>query len=624
MFINEPKSNSSPPKLRQLIIAIVAVLFAVLFMAGINLLSYTQPKNTFVDQVAYLIEDQQALEIDAVKSLSNSQWQEVSLSDFNAGISDKTYWFKATLPELKNDQTWWLEIGYPLLDDITIWVKDGDTISEPIRAGDGLPFAKRPINHHQFLFPIAGSDNSQRTLFLRIATSSAFKLPLSIWRTDDYMVHSSEFNLILGLFFGVLVAMGFNSLFFWAATGSKTFLSYAGYVLSMAICLFANYGYGFKFIWPNSPYLQSSNVLLFGFSTIYFGVIFTYTYLELKFLHNAVSRYVKYVSWLVLAMFPLCFAIPYQLMLKLLIIVLLAVAVSCLGLGLWCLKQRNPFAKVYVLAWSVVLIAGMFYAMAQVGLIKFPGDAHMILVLASTIENIIFSFALALNYHQQREASQEQQRKAQSSLTSQVEERTWELEIALRELAESNRQLEKLSMIDALTDCHNRRYFDKKHIAEIRRSRRLQTPLCLAMIDLDYFKNINDNHGHMAGDACLKQVAKLLQSQLRRDTDMLFRYGGEEFTILLPSTDTAGSFVLLNKIRKAVENHNFTFEDKQLNLTVSIGFCCDVISQETPETGLLAVADQALYFAKRQGRNTIIEQPLKSNSTTLGDPLHDR
>lgn len=128
-----------------------------------------------------------------------------------------------------------------------------------------------------------------------------------------------------------------------------------------------------------------------------------------------------------------------------------------------------------------------------------------------------------------------------------VQERTLELEIALRELNEANQKLTEQATIDSLTGVKNRSTFDKRLQAEGRISRRQQTPLALLMLDIDRFKTINDKHGHLAGDQTLKSIADTLKNILRRPSDLVSRFGGEEFAIILPNTDTSGALRVQNR-----------------------------------------------------------------------------
>lgn len=199
----------------------------------------------------------------------------------------------------------------------------------------------------------------------------------------------------------------------------------------------------------------------------------------------------------------------------------------------------------------------------------------------------------------------------QQELEYKVEERTLELEIALRELSDVNKELERLSSVDTLTEVMNRRFFDKRFLAEARRSRRERTTLSVAMLDIDYFKRINDEHGHLAGDECLKQFASLLKEYIKRPADVICRYGGEEFVVILPDTDFDGAARLMEKVRSVVEKVSVKVEQIDITFTVSIGLTCKVLGSEDERETVVAYADKLLYEAKQAGRNKVIAKPFQ-------------
>lgn len=179
-----------------------------------------------------------------------------------------------------------------------------------------------------------------------------------------------------------------------------------------------------------------------------------------------------------------------------------------------------------------------------------------------------------------------------------------------RKLDEANRELERLNAIDGLTGVANRRRFDETLRHEWRRAARGGHPLSLLFIDVDEFKQFNDGNGHVAGDECLRDLARLLQATLRRPSDLLARYGGEEFAVVLPETDAAGAGAvagsLLAAVREAAIPHGYS--DVSAILTISIG-----VATAVPERGddngqdvLVTVADEALYKAKRAGRDRMV------------------
>ncbi len=166
------------------------------------------------------------------------------------------------------------------------------------------------------------------------------------------------------------------------------------------------------------------------------------------------------------------------------------------------------------------------------------------------------------------------------------------------ELAETRQLLNE----DALTGALNRRGLDQTLMREIARAQRLGVKLSLAMVDLDFFKKVNDQHGHEAGDQMLVHFAGLIKAVLRK-SDALVRYGGEEFTLILPDTDARGAHFVLARLQQLMGKSPLVFEGKQINTTFSAG----IATLRGDENGhaLLRRADEALYLAKDGGRNAI-------------------
>ena len=155
---------------------------------------------------------------------------------------------------------------------------------------------------------------------------------------------------------------------------------------------------------------------------------------------------------------------------------------------------------------------------------------------------------------------------------------------------------------DPLTDTGNRIAMDQTLEREIEMSRRHSQPLSLLMLDIDHFKHINDTYGHSAGDEVLKAVAASIKNQLR-NVDMVFRFGGEEFMILLSNTSREAAAMVGERLRFAAQAQDYEAEGKMIDLTVSIG-CSTLLPGESAES-LLRRADSALYVAKREGRNRL-------------------
>ncbi|ADJ64504.1 diguanylate cyclase [Herbaspirillum seropedicae] len=185
---------------------------------------------------------------------------------------------------------------------------------------------------------------------------------------------------------------------------------------------------------------------------------------------------------------------------------------------------------------------------------------------------------------------------------------------ALREsqqqLQKSNFELQRLTNTDGLTGIANRRYFDDYLGAEWRRARRDGLDLALLLIDVDFFKLYNDNYGHVAGDAVLRQVAEALDSSIQRPADLSARFGGEEFAMILPRTGLDGAHAIAQKVCHLVESLQVPHEGSSVSawLTVSVGAATLVPQEQQELRELIEAADRRLYLAKQQGRNRVVWQ----------------
>ncbi|MDX2052063.1 MAG: diguanylate cyclase [Polyangiaceae bacterium] len=175
------------------------------------------------------------------------------------------------------------------------------------------------------------------------------------------------------------------------------------------------------------------------------------------------------------------------------------------------------------------------------------------------------------------------------------------------ELRNKNARLEEMSRTDALTDLSNRRHFVELLESELARSMRYAPPLSLLMVDIDNFKRVNDEFGHLVGDRALVHVAGALKSLLRK-CDYAARYGGEEFALVLPQTDAAGALVVAERCRIAVEAMRFPMpwgRDEGPPITVSLGVASYPDPRIKSAEDLMRMADDALYASKRAGRNRV-------------------
>ena len=297
------------------------------------------------------------------------------------------------------------------------------------------------------------------------------------------------------------------------------------------------------------------------------------------------------------------------------VIVVATGLVAAASLAFILSETKSPYAHFYHVGFSVVIMYGnivqrlrIWYAVVFAaavmgihiaGVVLLESFPHrlvwpIVLLVASTA-----AFSLAANYAMERDE------RKRYLLT--LRERG-----VIRELTRTHERLRELTHEDSLTGLYNRRHFQEylSHIWE--RAQYDNSQVNVMMVDIDHFKKYNDRYGHQAGDECLRQVAQALVANLRRPEDSVARYGGEEFIAVLPNTEPAYALLVAERIREAVEGLQIRHESSStaLVVTISIGIASCRADFSLQDSVLMALADSALYQAKREGRNRICVQDI--------------
>ena len=255
------------------------------------------------------------------------------------------------------------------------------------------------------------------------------------------------------------------------------------------------------------------------------------------------------------------------------------------SLGVLFVTTRRPISIGFMALAAVLFVVCEFAFPAGQTLLEVPGTARSVMYAGSAAGAVFlaggFSFLFRL-----------------------------EIDRAERALTRSNEELERLSGLDPLTGLANRRTLDTYLTREWGRLRRHRQPVAVLLCDVDAFKAFNDCYGHQAGDACLRQVAGILASTVRRTSDLAARYGGEEFVLVLPATDLDGAMRVGEQVRALVAALGIAHDRSEVApvVTISIGVAC-AGGDELAEPGVvLTWADEALYVAKRSGRNRVVNR----------------
>jgi diguanylate cyclase (GGDEF)-like protein len=171
--------------------------------------------------------------------------------------------------------------------------------------------------------------------------------------------------------------------------------------------------------------------------------------------------------------------------------------------------------------------------------------------------------------------------------------------------AEYHEEIYRLTIIDALTDIHNKRYLIEFLDRELSRSARYTRPLALVMLDIDRFRSVNEELGHLGGDSTLRELAGRIKCNIRKE-ELFARYGGEEFAVVLPETTREGAVQLSERLRQAIDSQPFVYEKKSYKVTISLGVATTSGDEAPSPSDLIQRADEKLYQAKHAGRNRVV------------------
>ncbi len=524
----------------------------------------------------------------------------------NFSFTNSPYWFQLDITNQSSTvKDWLLEGQYPLLDRVNVYLVYPDDRVVTYRSGDKLPFEKRAVKNRNFMFKVPLAMGESVRIYIKVRTESSMQMPLVLRSPESMQARDHEEQYVLGIFYGILLAMLLYNLLIFASIRDINYLFYVWYLGGWILFQMSLTGLAFEYLWPDNPsWGNKATPFFIGFSNL--GIIlFARSLLQTKINLPKFERLLKYVAGLCVLIMVLALFASYTIAIKLATAGALVVALLVVSTGIWSLKIGLRQARYFMLAWSALLLGIMLYVLKTFGVLPSTPVTEYSMQIGSAFEVILLSFALAHRMRILKEDNERIQLEANENLERRVQERTLELDEALLGLSKANEQLKDLSHIDGLTAINNRGYFNEQFEFEWQRAMRVRSPVGLLMVDIDHFKNFNDTYGHLGGDACLKMVAQTIQQAIKRPADRCYRYGGEEFSVLLPHTDLEGSVYIAETICRAVEALDFRIDGVRVPVNISVGVSSVIPERGTPCESLISFADQALYQAKRNGRNRV-------------------
>ena len=467
---------------------------------------------------------------------------------------------------------------------------------------------------------------SYAELYIRVDSDVDQHVPITVSSAQQYIDQETSKYYQHGFSVGGVAFVAAIFLVLFLATRDKSLGILSAYFVCRALLLSALLGASLYSFFPEYQDLRGFELPILAAISSIFYLLFASAIFQIHQCAPQLNRKMRFIALGILATIPLSFMLSVDANIMLTSIVMTGTMILLAFVGIYLHKLQKRLALIFTCimaiqcVFTIAIILGFYL---EIGAFENRALLH---ISSFALNLVLIVFIISRLYYYQLQDKQKVQKEAlanaiasknaqeqlvqlqadnQEELEQRVQERTLELNIALNELEELNRELEQKNTIDELTSLYNRRFYDQKMLAEYRRSKRNLTPLSLVIIDIDHFKSVNDTYGHLAGDQCLSWLAQHIKQSLKRSSDIGCRYGGEEFCLLLPDTDSQGAIAVAEALRVAVEAFDFVYKTHHIPLTVSCGVSTYQQQNDALPEHLFLAADKALYQAKHSGRNTV-------------------
>ncbi len=489
---------------------------------------------------------------------------------------------------------WRLELNYASLDEVRLYDIGADGVRES-RSGDTVPYAERSVGHRNPVFEIALQPGEQRTLYLRVDSRGSMTLSGALMSSRDFEQHSQNGYLAHALYCGVLIALGLYNLLLFLALRERPFLNYVLFMFAFALSVLSLNGLGAQFLWSEAAPWSNRMLPVSLTAAALLSVIFARSFLDT---HQWLPRWDRGLLMLCIAIGAALLAtvlLPLQRALQLMSLTGLIATLTLLLTSFVCVGYRVPGARLFALAWLMLLTGAVLLALRNFALIPSNFLTLYAMQIGSGLEMILLSFALAARFNELKRQREAALQLNEQILAQRVTERTQALE-------QANQRLSELALQDPLTGLANRTALQQHLDLALARSLRRNELLAVMLIDLDGFKPINDQHGHGYGDLVLAEVAQRLR-QYVRDTDLPARLGGDEFVVICENVQSAEDAQdLARRLLEGLDTP-MHLEDRAVRVGASIGIALSRGADDA--TRLIRLADAAMYRAKAEGRNRV-------------------
>lgn len=530
-----------------------------------------------------------------------------SRSDLNFGYTLDAVWLKLRLRSTAEQPTTWkVHFSYSSLDRIELH-EPGRALS---LAGDTVKLSQRDSKTRDPVFAVALQPGEERTLYFKTMSDGSLTLTSQLWSSEVFTDFNDNTLSLITLYLGMLLALAAYNLLLLSVLRERAYLLYVCFVISFGLGALAFTGIGARYVWPEAGE-WGNRMLPFALclsATV--GTLFVRHFLNTGLWLPRWDRVTHFIAWCCMVLTLSSLSLPVHLVIRGMSLVGLAGALVMMMCILQAARLRIPGARIFLLAWSVLIAGVMLLALRNFGLLPSNVFTTYAMHIGSALEMLLLSFALAARLNtlkEQTAAAQREALEAQTALVTTLRQHELELEQRVTErtaeLAEANARLESMAMQDPLTGLANRTALERHLDHALRRSQRRHEYLAAMLVDLDGFKQINDQLGHETGDLVLRCIAQRLTA-LARDADFIARLGGDEFVLVaegITSREQAHFIAerFLDGLSMPIE-----LDGQSISVGASIGIAL-THSAEPDMALLLRQADMAMYARKRSGRHGV-------------------
>ncbi|WP_457595993.1 diguanylate cyclase [Hydrogenimonas sp.] len=519
------------------------------------------------------------------------------LNRFSEGFTDRTYWIRLRIVNRTGrDLHYYLHLSEPQIDDIEFYRPNRSGAYEVVWGGFGQ--RREWAGFHTPTFEIVLPKGETTDCYLRLR-ATRFPLYTELLVMDEPSLLRRTFDEArpLYLFAGAVLALVLLNLFlyFLVREGSHLYFALASIFLVGWLMLATGYG-------PTSAFESVGSFAFYNVSLplwLLFFILFGREQLASWEDFPGLDRFLK---WLGVSVAAAGVALPFFTRESLWALMALSIVagVGLVALGVRARAAGRAGAPCFTAAVMTAGAAFTPFAAMALGWLGYEPWVRLVAVAGGFVMVLCLSLAMASRIRSIESEKAKLIEQAKKELTRKVRERTRNLEI-------SKEKLSKLAEHDALTELYNRRAFSERAEYAIHMARRHGKPLSLMLMDIDYFKQINDRYGHIVGDRIIRALADILKET--RESDIAGRLGGDEFVLLMPDTDRAGAKTIAEKIAQRAREVRIETEKGPVGLTLSCGLYTVLPDRETKLRDLIHFADLALYRAKEKGRNRVESEP---------------